>query len=63
MTIYSAIGYSDNIDEPYEAGIEIGEMVQEKLNLRKASIGILFANIDFNFKELLKSINNISNIQ
>lgn len=56
MGIQSAIGYSTNLDESYEAGIEIGEMVLKKLDLKASSIGILFANIDFHFENLLKGI-------
>lgn len=62
MGVQSAIGYSINVDEPYGAGIEIGEMVLKRLDLRASSIGILFANIDFNFEKLLKGIYEALNI-
>jgi hypothetical protein len=62
MAVQSVIGYSINLDEPYEAGIEIGETVLKKLDLKTSSIGILFANIDFDFEKLLKGIYEELNI-
>ncbi len=56
MTIQAVVGYSENIDESYEAGLEIGDMVCEKLELRRNSVGILFCYIDFDFAELLRGI-------
>jgi hypothetical protein len=57
MAIQSAVGYSENIDEAYEAGLEIGDMVLEKIELQANSVGILFCHIDFDFGELLRGIN------
>ena len=56
MSIKSAVGYSENIDESYEAGLEIGGMILKKIALQASSVGILFCHIDFNFAELLKGI-------
>jgi hypothetical protein len=56
MAIRSAVGYSENIDEAYEAGLEIGDMVLEKIKLQAHSAGILFCHIDFDFGELLRGI-------
>lgn len=56
MTMQSAVGYSENIDESYEAGLEIGDMILEKIELKSHSIGILFCHIDFDFAELIKGI-------
>ena len=49
MAIQSAVGYSEDIEESYKAGIEIGEMILEKTDLQKNSVGILFCNIEFDF--------------
>jgi len=62
MAIQSAVGYSDYLDEPYEAGLEIGDMVLKKIDLQANSIGILFCHIDFDFAELLKGIKEKLNI-
>ena len=56
MSIKSATGYSENIDESYEAGLEIGDMILEKIALQANSVGILFCHIDFDFAELLRGI-------
>jgi len=56
MSIKSAVGYSENLDESYEAGLEIGGMILEKIALQANSLGILFCHIDFDFAELLKGI-------
>ncbi|MCI0613298.1 hypothetical protein L0244_09930 [bacterium] len=56
MSIQSVTGYSENIDEAYEAGLEIGDMVLEKIELKAHSAGLLFCHIDFDFAELLKGI-------
>lgn len=56
MSIQSATGYSENIDESYEAGLEIGDMILAKIALQANSLGILFCHIDFDFAELLKGI-------
>jgi hypothetical protein len=56
MSIQSAVGYSENIEESYEAGLEIGGMILEKMALQANSIGILFCHIEFDFAELLKGI-------
>ncbi|MCG8606691.1 hypothetical protein MJD09_17110, partial [bacterium] len=56
MAMQSAVGYSENIDESYEAGLEIGDMVLEKIDLQANSVGILFCHIEFDFAELLKGI-------
>ncbi|MCG3154926.1 MAG: hypothetical protein DKINENOH_01522 [bacterium] len=56
MSIKSAVGYSENIDESYEAGLEIGDMILEKISLQANSLGILFCHIEFDFTELLKGI-------
>jgi len=56
MSIHSAVGYSENIDEAYEAGLEIGGMILEKIALQANSVGILFCHIEFDFAELLKGI-------
>lgn len=56
MSIQSATGYSENIDESYEAGLEIGGMILEKISLQANSLGILFCHIEFDFAELLKGI-------
>lgn len=57
MAIQSAVGYSEDIDESYEAGLEIGDQVLSKLDLKANSTGILFCYIDFDFAELLRGIN------
>lgn len=56
MSIQSAVGHSDYVAEPFEAGQEIAQMVLSKLSLKAHSVGILFCNIDFNFQELIKGI-------
>jgi len=56
MSILSAVGHSDYVEEPFEAGTEIAAMIEKKISLRKHSIGILFCNIDFNFPELMRGI-------
>ncbi|MFQ5677124.1 MAG: FIST signal transduction protein [bacterium] len=56
MALQSAVGFSENIDESYEAGLEIGDVVLEKIDLRAHSVGILFCHIDFDFAELLRGI-------
>jgi hypothetical protein len=56
MSIQSVTACSQNIDEAYEAGFEIGDMVLEKIELKAHSVGLLFCNIDFDFAELLKGI-------
>ncbi|MCG8606690.1 FIST C-terminal domain-containing protein [bacterium] len=56
MPMQSAVGYSENIYESYEAGIEIGDMVLEKIDLQAHSVGILFCHVDFEFAELLRGI-------
>lgn len=56
MPIQSAVGYSDNLNESYEAGLEICERILQKMDLQANSIGILFCHIDFNFDQLLKAI-------
>ncbi|NUM77194.1 hypothetical protein HUU40_22780, partial [candidate division KSB1 bacterium] len=47
MSIQSAVGYSENIEESYEAGLEIGGMILEKIALQANSLGILFCHIEF----------------
>ncbi len=56
MSIQSVTACSQSIDEAYEAGLEIGDMVLEKIELKAHSVGLLFCNIDFDFAELLKGI-------
>jgi len=54
MSLQSATGDSENIDEAYAAGLEIGDMVLEKIELKAHFIGLLFCNIDFDFAALLR---------
>jgi hypothetical protein len=56
MSIQSVTAYSENIDEAYAAGLEIGDMVLEKIELKAHSVGLLFCHIDFDFAKLLKGI-------
>ncbi len=58
MSIQSAVGYSEDIDEPFDAGVEVAENILENLDLQTVSIGILFANIDIDFEELFKGIHS-----
>lgn len=56
MPIQSAVGHSDNLEDPYEAGLEICDRILQKVDLQTHSIGILFCNINFDFAELLRAI-------
>src|SRR5258708_10025028 len=56
MPIQSAVAYSENVDEPFEAGVEIGESIRQQLTLKAKSVGVLFCNIDFDPAELLRGI-------
>ena len=56
MPIQSAVGHSDNLEDSYEAGLEICDRILQKVDLQTHSIGILFCNINFDFAELLRAI-------
>jgi len=56
MPIQSAVAYSENVNEPFEAGLEIGESIRQQLALKAKSVGVLFCNIDFEPTELLRGI-------
>lgn len=62
MSIQSAVGHSDYVAEPFEAGQEIAQMILGKLTLQERSVGILFCNIDFDFQELIKGIKSALDI-
>jgi hypothetical protein len=56
MPIQSAVAYSENVDEPFEAGVEIGESIRQQLVFKDKSVGVMFCNIDFDLAALLRGI-------
>lgn len=56
MPLQSAVGYSENLEDSYAAGLEMAQTILNCLKLQKNSVGILFCNIHFEFAKLLQGI-------
>ncbi|NUQ74062.1 MAG: FIST C-terminal domain-containing protein [Polyangiaceae bacterium] len=56
MSIRAAVAFSEDIDDPHRAGLDIAEQILTQLKLGPRSVGILFASIDFHAESLLGGI-------
>jgi class 3 adenylate cyclase len=56
MSIRAAVAYSEDIDDPYRAGLAIADQINAQLKLGPHSVGILFASIDWSAEPLLRGI-------
>ncbi len=56
MPLQSAVGYSENLEDSYAAGLEMARTVLSHLTLQKNAVGLLFCNVHFEFTELLQGI-------
>jgi class 3 adenylate cyclase len=56
MSIRAAVAFSEDIDDPYKAGLDIADQINAQLKLGARGVGILFASIEFDAELLLRGI-------
>jgi class 3 adenylate cyclase len=56
MSIRAAVAFSEDIDDPYKAGLNIADQINAQLKLGARGVGILFASIEFDAELLLRGI-------
>jgi class 3 adenylate cyclase len=56
MSIRAAVAVSENIEQPYQAGVALADQILDKLSLKSRAIGILFVGIEFDPHSLLRGV-------
>jgi hypothetical protein len=60
MGLSVGVGYSEEIEEPFNAGREAAEMALKQLGAAKGDVIMMFTSVDYNHPELLKGIRSVT---